>query len=500
MPVALAALAGVATGAGFAPSGAWASTLAGVAALTVSVRASRPGWPTAAVGAAYGLALTSTTLTWMAMITTGAAVGLIAVVSGWYVLLALLIRLSFKTACWPLLAAGAWVLVEYAASTFPFGGFGWLRLGYAMLDSPLAGLLPLVGVGGLSFATAVAANLVSWVAVNPGKRRALGAGGGITILLMSALAADTIAVPAVGNTIDLGWVQGGAPGGGVFGLGPAGSTTRRHADETNVLAGRVGSGELPQPDAVLWPENSTDIDPIRNAETRDLITTASSTINAPILVGAILDGPGRHNRRTASQLWTATGALGRTYVKRSIVPFGEWIPYRKLLLPLAPELRYVGKQSVPGEQPGVLPMRLRSGSSVDLGVLICFDVAFDPVVYDLPGSGAQVIVVQSSNAMYQGSAQVPQQFVITRARAAELRREIVVATTSGISGLIDTHGKPMVATGSGSASGVQTVPLRNGATPAVLIAVPLQQGVSAATAGWVLVLWMRSRNRRYRSH
>lgn len=73
--------------------------------------------------------------------------------------------------------------------------------------------------------------------------------------------------------------------------------------------------------------------------------------------------------------------------------------------------------------------------------------------HDLPGNGAQVLVVQSSNAMYRGSAQVPQQLAVG-ARAAELRREFVVTTAGGISGVIDTHGTPEVATGYRSVSGV----------------------------------------------
>lgn len=495
-PVGLAAIGGVATGAGYAPIELWPATLIGVAALTVSVKASRPGWLLVAAGAAFGLGLTSSTLTWMAMITPGAAAGLIAVVSAWYVLLAVLLRLSATSPCWPLLSAGAWVLVEYAASTVPFGGFGWLRLGFAMLDSPLAGVLPLAGVGGLGFATALAANLLVWLGVNPGTRRALVATGGVALLFVTAMAGGNIELPGSGNAIRVAWVQGGAPGGGVFGLGPAGSTTSRHAAETRVLAGKIANAELPQPDVVLWPENATDTDPNGDDQTRELITSASGTINAPVLVGGILDGPGPDNRRTASELWASDGALGPTYVKRSIVPFGEWIPYRDVLLPLFPELRYVGKQSVPGERPGVLPVRVRSGRTVTLGTLLCFDVAFDPVVYDLPTNGAQVIVVQSSNAMYQGSAQVPQQFAITRARAAELRREIVVATTSGISGVIDTRGKVLVATGSGAASGVQTVALRSGITPAAVIAVPLQQAVSASTVMWLLLSWASQRRHR----
>jgi apolipoprotein N-acyltransferase len=489
----------VATGLGFAPIGLWPATLLGVAALTVSVKASRSGWAALAAGAAFGLGLTSTTLTWMAMITVGAAAGLIAVVSGWYVLLGLLLRLASKSPLWPVLSAGAWVSAEYAASTFPFGGFGWLRLGYAMLDSPLAGILPVLGVGGLSFATALTANLAVFLVRHRSLRPvAGGAVLGISALVLTSMAGATIELPQ-SSSVELGWVQGGAPGGGVFGLGAPGSTTRRHAAETTVLAEKILDGKLQQPDVVVWPENSTDTDPRTDEDTRRLVTSSSQAVRAPLLVGEILAGPGTDQRQTASQFWTSDGALDPTYVKRSIVPFGEWIPYRSLLLPLIPELRYVGFQTVAGQRPGVLALPIRARSTVGLGIMICFDVAFDQVAYDLPTNGAQVIVVQSSNAMYQGSPQVPQQFAITRARAAELRREIVVATTSGISGVIDSRGNPMTTASTGPASGVASIPVRDGITPAVVLALPLQQAIGLITVAWVALLGGRAAGARRRS-
>jgi apolipoprotein N-acyltransferase len=130
-----------------------------------------------------------------------------------------------------------------------------------------------------------------------------------------------------------------------------------------------------------------------------------------------------------------------------------------------------------------------------IGVLICFDVAFDDVAYDLPANNAQIIVVQSSNAMYQGSSQVEQQFAITRARAAELRREVLVVTTSGISGVIDPTGAPQSRVSSGSAVGAVVMPLRSGITPAALVGVPLQQLVTMIAAAWLLVLTWRSKRR-----
>ena len=54
---------------------------------------------------------------------------------------------------------------------------------------------------------------------------------------------------------------------------------------------------------MIWPENSTDIDPFRDAETREVIEEAVDAVDVPILVGAILDGPGDDYRRTAGVLW-----------------------------------------------------------------------------------------------------------------------------------------------------------------------------------------------------
>lgn len=484
----MAAAAGAAAASGFAPVGLWPATLLGVAGLALATVRARTVWHAVSAAVGFGVLLTAITLNWMSMIDLGAAIGLILLVTSWYGLLGARLYAAGKTRWWPLLGAGAWVSMEYAAAHVPFGGFGWLRLGYAMLDSPLSGLLPLIGVGGLSMATAMVAHLLAWLVSRPSLRKgalaAIGTGG----VVASAALGSALPPPPASGSATLGWVQGGAPGGGVYGMGPARSTTVRHAIKTLDLAADIRAGRVPQPDVVVWPENSTDLDPGSDPETRRLINESILAVRAPLLVGTILDGPGPNQRRTAAQWWSGPNAPGATYIKRSLVPFGEWIPFRDLLVPLIPQLRYVGAQSVPGREPGVLSAMLRDGRTATVGVLICFAVAFDEVVYDLPGNGAQIIVVQSSNAMYQGSSQVEQQFAITRARAAELRREVLVVTTSGISGVIDPTGKAQTRVGGGSGAGTVVLPIRNGTTPAALIGVPLQQLVSFISAAWLLIL------------
>ncbi|WP_454229611.1 hypothetical protein [Propioniciclava flava] len=63
----------------------------------------------------------------------------------------MLVRAAGRSRGWPVLAALAWLGVEFLAARVPFGGFGWLRLGYTQIDSPLAGLYPFIGVAGVSF-------------------------------------------------------------------------------------------------------------------------------------------------------------------------------------------------------------------------------------------------------------------------------------------------------------------------------------------------------------
>ena len=450
---------------GFAPYNWWPLAILGVAGLSVCVASAKRLLGALGLGYLYGLGLLSIGLGWMQIIFVQAMVGLVGFEALFFALLAGLLRAALKVEWWPLLAAASWTITEFAFSTFPFGGFGWMRLGYAMVDSPLAWGFPLIGVAGVGFLAALAGQLIAWFANSPTRRSGAVTAGGLACLL--ALSATGLLVPAGERTgeVTAGWVQGGAPGGGVYGLGPARSITFNQLTETTRLIGQVEAGKLSRPDFIVWPENSTDMDPFLDASTGAMVRSAVNRAGVPILVGVILDGPGADERQTASLWWDPRTGPTQRYVKRGIVPFGEWVPFRDFLLPLIPELEYIGAQSVPGTTPGVLTASLPGGGTVRLGDIVCFDLAFDQIVHDTVTNGAQALVVQSSNAMYQGTGQIDQQFAITRARAMEMRREILVVTTSGVSGLINPDGSVAFQTSDHlSASGVVTLPLRTGVT------------------------------------
>ncbi len=482
----VAVLAGLATGFAFQPYGWWPLLFLGVPALTLVVRG-LPRRQAVALGYLYGLAALGVGVSWVHVLGVWVAVLLVLFESLWFALLGLALDLTSRLRGWPLAAACCWSLVEFGYSRVPFGGFGWSRIAYAVVDTPLAGFFPLVGVAGVSFLTALVGQLLAYGMLTAARhrvRRALVGGAAVIIAVVLVGAglrtAQLRGADPDGDAVRVGIVQGNVPGRGIEALGRMRSVTNNHLSETVNLTARARLGQVPQPDFILWPENSTDIDPTRDSITRVTVQTAAEIAERPILVGAVMNGPGPDERQTAALWWDPDRGVLARYAKRNLVPFGEWIPFRRQLLPLVPILAEVGAQSVPGTAPGVLRVPA-GGREIAVGDIICFELAYDDTVYDTITHGAQLLTVQSNNATYGGTGQIEQQFAITRARAMETRREIAVATTNSVSGFIDRDGRVIHRTEEFTAASlVVEMPLRTGVTPAVRLAPWLDRGLAAA--------------------
>jgi apolipoprotein N-acyltransferase len=488
--------AGVALGLSWQPYGWWPLLLFGIPALTLATR-NRPPRLAFGLGYLFGLAMLTVTINWLHVLGVWVAAMLIVFEALFFGVLGVALALVGRLRVWPLAAACCWAGVEFAYSRIPFGGFGWTRIAYAAVDTPLNGFFPLVGVAGVSFVVALVGQLVAWlvlrllrraepVALAPTATRRVRVPA---VVVVTSLVAIVLAGTALRNfqveplagrqgSVTVGIVQGNVPGRGIEAMGRARSVTNNHLAETTDLATLVRQGQLPRPDFLLWPENSTDIDPTLDVLTRMTVQSAAEVAGVPILVGAVMEGPGPDERQTAALWWDpARGVLAR-YDKRNLVPFGEWIPFRAQLLPLVPILAQVGAQSIPGTRPGVLDVQV-GGRPVKIGDVICFELAYDRTVYEALTAGAQVSMVQSNNATYGGTGQIEQQFAITRARAMESRREIAVATTNSVSGFIDRDGRVVTRTAQFTADArVVTMPLRSTLTPAVRLAPWLDRGLA----------------------
>jgi apolipoprotein N-acyltransferase len=487
--VGIVLLAGVAVGLSWQPYGLWPLMLVGIPAFTLAVRGVRP-INAFGLGYLFGLAMLALAISWVHVLGAWVAVVLIVFMSLFFGLLGLATTLVGRLRWWPIATACCWVLIEYAYSRIPFGGFGWTRIAYAVVDTPLAGFFPIIGVAGVSFVVALVGQLIAWavlalLAAPPGRLtrriRVLSAAAAIVgiSLLGSALRLYQVEPAATSaGSVRVGIVQGNIPGRGIEAMGRARSVTNNHLSETIHLMTKVRLGQEPQPDFLLWPENSTDIDPTVDPITRQTVQAAAEVADRPILVGAVMQGPGPNERQTAALWWDPDRGVLARYDKQNLVPFGEWIPFRTQLLPLIPLLQQVGAQSVPGTRPGVLD-GTAAGRPIKIGDVICFELAYDQTIYRSLTGGAQVLMVQSNNATYGGTGQIEQQFAITRARAMEARREIAVATTNSVSGFITRDGAVAIRTQEFTAqSMVVEMQLRNALTPAIRVAPWLERGLA----------------------
>jgi len=490
LPLALAL--GAFTGLGFAPVGWWWATIIGFGALTLLLRGIRPRRGLA-VGYLFGLGYFGLTVWWVGNMGWYLAVALVAFLALWaglagWVTAWILTHLPRLARFWPLIAAIAWTSSEWCAARLPFGGFCWSRFVYTVPDQPLGGWLPVIGAGGVSFLVALTGALLAALVVGPSRRRRLASVIVIAAMMTTGGLLRLWPLPVPVGTVRVGVVQGNTDiSAGPLSIGAARTITAMHLGETiSALATWRASGDA-APDMILWPENSSDMDPSQDVITNALITQASNLADAPMLVGVISLGPGANERQTTALWWQpGVGPVARLD-KHNLAPFGEFVPLYGFFTKFVPMTREVGLQSVPGNGPRVLHVNLADGTPLTVGNVICYELAYDSTVYSTVDNGAQLITVQSSNESMSGTTQPAQQFAMTRVRAMEMRREVVVATTQSLSGLIDAHGRVLDVTQEGQpAFRLYDVSLGSGVTPGVMVGPWLESGIAALAGLCVL--------------
>ncbi|WP_240639454.1 apolipoprotein N-acyltransferase [Micromonospora ureilytica] len=498
--VPLAVAAGLALLVAFPPYGVWPLAPVGVALLAAAAhrRRLRAG---AGLGFLTGVAFFAPLLAWTNLHTGYLPWVLLSLLQAGYLALlgaatAWVSPLADRSRwAWPALTGLLWVGQEALRDRTPFGGFPWGRLAFSQDTSPLLRLAALGGAPLVTFAVALVGGLLvtaawrGWITAQrpapphttvpgpdgtqdtvPGPdgtqdtvagpdgpleappRAAVPAARRwapvvVPAVVAVALTAGGLLVPVAtagsGAGVTVAIVQGNVPRLGLDFNAQRQAVLNNHVDATIELAGRVAAGQQRQPDVVVWPENSSDIDPLKNPTAGARISQAADTIGAPILVGAVLLGPGAGEVRNAGILWRpGTGAdLDQLYTKRHPVPFAEYVPLRDVARMVSKQVDLIRSDFVGGSTPGVV----RAGPAV-LGDVICFEVAYDEVVRDTVTGGAQLLVVQTNNATFD-VAEARQQMAMVRLRAVEHGRPALMASTVGVSGFVAPDGRVSDATG-----------------------------------------------------
>ncbi|MFE7778955.1 apolipoprotein N-acyltransferase [Streptomyces sp. NPDC057445] len=494
-----AALSGVLLYLSFPPRPLWWLTLPGFALLAWCLQGRRPR---AALGLGYlsGLGFLLPLLVW-----TGEEVGAgpwlaLAFVEAVFVALTCVgIVAVSRLPLWPVWGAAVWVLGEAVRARVPFGGFPWGKIAFGQADSlflPLAavGGTPVLGFGVVlcGFGLYETARRVHVHRKTGELRRGPLAAAALTVFV--PVTAALAALPLVDDSAEDGTATVAAIQGNVPRLGLDFNSQRRavldnHARRTEQLAADVAAGKVAKPDFVLWPENSSDLDPYRNGDARLVIDEAVRKIGVPTVIGAVVTPETGKLRNTLIE-WDPSRGPVATYDKRHVQPFGEYIPMRSVVRVFNSNVDRVSRDFGPGDKVGVFDL---AGTKV--GLATCYEAAFDWAVRDTVTHGAQLISVPSNNATFGRSEMTYQQLAMSRVRAVEHGRAVVVPVTSGVSAVIRPDGKIVQQTKMFTPDAlVAEVPLRSSLTPATRMGT-LPEGILVALAAGALgfAAWTRMR-------
>ncbi len=336
------------------------------------------------------------------------------------------------------IAPMAWVAAEFARGHV-LGGFPWIPLGSAVVTlTPVAQLASLVGVYGVSFFLVTLGTFVALAMMSAGRRRVVSAASAVVLLLgVSAWGGARVAEARLtreGTPLTVGLIQPNVSQEDKWNRALVGEIARRYA----VLTRRaVADGA----EAILWPESSTPYlfseDPVQAEAVRALVRESG----VPLLFGTDEVERGDPDRYYNSAfMLDSTGAVAAVYRKMQLVPFGEFVPLKDLLFFVAPLVEGVS-EFTPGTQLTMLPIGGHMASTA-----ICYEVVYPHLMRRAVLEGAELLTTITNDAWYGDSSAPYQHFELASMRAIEQGRYLARAANTGISGVIDPYGRPLVAT------------------------------------------------------
>jgi apolipoprotein N-acyltransferase len=452
-PLALAA--GAIAALGFEPWNLWPLTLLATALLIALVDGSRSTGRAALIGWLFGTGHFALGLGWIATAFTFQAkmppvlgwvtVLLLAMFLALYIALAAGLTRALAKAPLPRVLAFAafWMLGEWLRG-WVLSGFAWNPLGAAWLEAPgVAQLASYIGALGLSGLLLLAAGGL-WLLVASHHRIA----GAALVLtgLCAGLAGAALIRPIAGpDHPKVFLVQ---PNIGQDVKYDPGAQDAHFLTYVNLTTGALAAAGTNRPGAIiLWSESAVpyavEEDPQVRARLGAMLGPEDLLLFGGVAV--IRDEAGTVTALTNSLfVLDARGAILARYDKAHLVPLGEYVPARALMTALGVA------RLAPGDidfQPGPGPQTLQLPGFAAVGVQICYEIIFPGRVVDAANRPAWIANI--SNDAWFGPSGPPQHLAQARLRAIEEGLPIARATPTGISAMIDAHGKVAVSIGPG---------------------------------------------------
>lgn len=336
------------------------------------------------------------------------------------------------------LLSAAWVTMEWAR-TFGSLSMPWAQLSYTQYRWPLilqmADLTGAYGLSGLIFL--VNASIAEWWTTRAGgpssrQTHRLWQAGVAPVVCALLYGLLCLSQPQQGRALVVAALQGGFD-----------NRTRPGGFDRYVTLTRAAFQRVPGsfPGLYVWSESAAPGDAVHDPAVRAFFSLLSNGFRAAILVGSRVVAPGRSETNSAV-LFMPDRERPLRYNKVQLVPFGEFIPFRRWFPPsVARTFSFFETDVTPGHRIASLQVDLPAAEPFWIGPFICYESMYPHYARRMTGSGAQLLVTISNDSWFRSVAAMEQHLAAVVLRAVENRRDVVRATSTGITCFINARGQ-----------------------------------------------------------
>ncbi|MBI4356404.1 MAG: apolipoprotein N-acyltransferase [Gammaproteobacteria bacterium] len=337
-----------------------------------------------------------------------------------------------------------WILFEWLRG-WVLTGFPWLYLGYSQVDSPLSGYLPVVGVLGVSGLVVLSSSLIfiflkrlCQISLSRFRERNISVSlsrlrerVGVRVVIMLFLlwlggsALQHVEwVSEQGEALSVALVQGNVPQEEKWRPGQKIPILKKYLALTEPHWGKT---------LIIWPENAVPFFSDQIQSFIDALSQKAEQHGSTVILGIPIEEVG------GERYFNGVIALGEgkgTYLKHRLVPFGEYVPFEKWLRGV------IAFFDLPMSDFASGPFSVEpfSVGPLKLGISICYEIAYGRD-FARQAKRSHLLVTLSDDGWFGRSIGPDQHLQIARARALETGRSILRATNTGITAVIDHHGK-----------------------------------------------------------
>ena len=351
---------------------------------------------------------------------------------GLFALLVHRFRLGAGFARW-LLVPLAWAAIEYLR-TYLFTGFPWNLLATTMVDyTPLVMIVRMAGPYLLGALVVLPSVVIAWLITQrpPANARVFVIGGFVLFTFMwgeiGFVVSRLVSRPNGAEPATAALLQPNISQEMRWDTQNLITIYERMMQMTAVAAARGVQ-------VVIWPESTVPLSYSSTQEYREAIERLSRDKNVDVILGSVAEDAADDAPRLWNSAFLASG--GKTighYDKIRLVPFGEYVPLRKVLFFAEKLVRAVGEFQFGTND---TPLRGRFA----YGPAICYEVVYPQIARAQVRHGATVLVTITNDAWFDGTAAPDQHLAQARLRAVETDRYLLRSATTGISAFVDPSG------------------------------------------------------------